>query len=172
MTLLIGIAGHKRSGKTTLANMLAAKHKFYHTSFAAPLRAFICDILDISLQQLEDEKEKPIDWLDGVTPRHMLQTVGTEWGRAMVHPDLWVRSALRRTADHHGTVISDVRFENEAYAIHAAGGKVLRLSYPGVVLADQHVSEKPIPDCLVDAEISNQGTKEDLLVLAESVIGI
>lgn len=153
---LIGIAGFKRAGKDTLARGLCAALELPQDSFAAPLRRFMADLLGWTLEELEARKEDPIPWLDGITPRNMMQTVGTEWGRDMVHGDLWVRSLLQRLAG--GGVISDVRFANEAEAILSAGGCVIRVDRPGAAQGDGHASETPIPDHLVSFRVVNSGS--------------
>lgn len=158
--MLVGIAGAKRAGKDTLARGLCAAFGLPQDSFAAPLRRFIADLLGWTLEELEARKEDPIDWLDGITPRHMMQTAGTEWGRDMVHGELWVRSLLHRLAG--GGIISDVRFPNEARAIRERGGIVIQVNRPGAGQGDAHVSETPLPFDLVDAFITNDSTPEEL----------
>lgn len=158
---LIGIAGPKRAGKDTLAFGLAAVLDMPRDSFAAPLRRFVAELLGWSLDELEARKEDPIPWLDGITPRHMMQTVGTEWGRDMIHGELWVRSLLHRMAG--GGVISDVRFENEAKAILESGGVVIQIDRPGAGQGDAHVSEKPLDSQYISIRITNNGTRGDLL---------
>jgi hypothetical protein len=92
-----------------------------------------------------------------VTPRYILQTMGTEWGRA-VDMNIWVKKALRDIetllsdpeASYERTLgvvarppdgpprppevmlITDVRFRNEALAIKALGGEVWRIQAPNV----------------------------------------
>lgn len=169
--MIIGIAGAKRSGKTTLAELLARRYGLAHISFAAPIRAFVADLLGGTLEQLEEHKESPVAWLDGVTPRHMMQTLGTEWGRDIVHSELWVRAAMRRAEIMGRVVISDVRFPNEAEAIRERGGIILRV-HRGASAAsgDAHRSEMPLPDHLVHAELRNDGSVVDLLALAVDAI--
>ena len=164
---VIGITGKRRSGKTTLAELLATAHGWKHDSFAGPLRAFVANILGISLAELEEVKEQPIDWLGGQTPRFLMQTVGTEWGRRMIHPDLWIKSALRRSAAHDSVVLSDVRFPNEAQLIHDAGGVILRVHRAGELGVGDHASETPLPDDLIDLEVGNDGTPTDMLAQVE-----
>jgi hypothetical protein len=55
--------------------------------------------------------------------------MGTEAGRDVFHPDLWVHTVLRRceNAPWNNYVIADVRFPNEIKAIHDAGGKIIRV---------------------------------------------
>jgi len=163
--LIIGIAGGKRSGKTLLANMLAERYGLLHTSFAAPIREFTANLLGGSLEQLEVEKESPIAWLNGITPREIMQTLGTEWGRMLIAPDLWVRVCMRKVAGAGRAVISDVRFPNEARAIRDAGGHVIRLHRWGGS-TDPHVSELPLDRALVDCEITNDFESPDELLRA------
>ncbi|WP_323162842.1 hypothetical protein [Stenotrophomonas maltophilia] len=154
----IGIAGAKRAGKDTLARELQADLGLPIDSFAAPLRKFVADLAGMggNLDVLEVHKETPIPWLDGVTARQMMQTVGTEWGRQMVHPDLWVRALFARLPA--GGIIPDVRFPNEAEAIRQRGGVVIRVSRPGYGKGDSHASEAPLPGELVDFEVANNAT--------------
>lgn len=155
--MLIGLAGTKRSGKDTVARYLRERHGFAHESFAGPIRRFAADVLGLTADELESCKEEPVGWLDGMTPRKLMQLVGTEGGRDLIHPQLWIRSAMRRASMHThgaGVVLSDVRFPNEAEAIRYSGGKVVRLVGRGVI-GDSHVSEEPLPVRLVDFELRN-----------------
>lgn len=160
--MLIGIAGPKRSGKDTLARGLSKLLDLPVDSFAAPLRKFVADLLNISMVTMEDCKEHPIKWLDGKTPRQIMQLVGTEGCRDLVHPELWLRSLLHRIPQR-GAIISDVRFPNEAQAILARGGVVIELSRPGTGTGDAHISEKPLDDHLVTFRLRNAGTIEELI---------
>jgi hypothetical protein len=160
--MLIGIAGNKQSGKTTLANALSERFGLKHLSFAAPIRAFVCELLGWSEAELEERKEHPIPWLDGTTARHMMQTLGTEWGRNAVHPELWVRRLARQIDDAGGrAVISDLRFRNEAETIIARGGIVIRLHRAHNT--DPHPSEARLPSDLVHCEVGNTGTIGELV---------
>lgn len=159
--LYIGIAGGKRAGKDTLANGLASALALPCDSFAAPLRQFVASILGISLRELDSRKEDAIDWLADLTPRHMMQSAGTEWGRDRVHPELWVRSLFSRLPE--GGLVPDVRFANEAHAIRRRGGVVIRIVRPGQHSGDLHASEQPLPDELIDIEVCNDRTPADLV---------
>lgn len=159
--MLIGIAGRKGSGKTAVANELADRLNLYHTSFGEDLRYIACMLLDLSSGELEREKETPQAWLDGITPRYIMQTLGTEWGRNMIHPQIWtLRTMLRATRNRGlkaGVIISDVRFSNEAQAIRTRGGIVVGLSRETPHSHDAHISENALGANDVDVTVSNNG---------------
>lgn len=160
--MIIGIAGKKQSGKDTAAQVFVARG-FTLDSFAAPIRAFVAHIIGEPIT--EENKEAPIDWIDGKTPRQLMQTVGTEWGRSE-HPEIWVRSLMRRVRPM--AVVPDVRFENEARAIRDAGGIVIHVVRDGLPPRDRHASEQGIQwrDC--DWIIENNGSLEQFLREVES----
>lgn len=165
MTTLIGLTGRARAGKDTVAGILRQHCGFVQLSFAAPMREFICSLLGWSLQDLDRGKETPHPLLDGKTPRFAMQTLGTEWGRNTIANDLWVRvciaAAQRHLAQGTSVVISDVRFDNEASAVAAAGGQVWRIDRPGERIAESaHISEAGTS--LWNRRIPNDGTLDDL----------
>lgn len=167
--MLIGLAGPKRSGKSTLAAGLCESLGLAEDSWAGPIRRFVADTLGWTMDELEARKEAPIHWLGGVTARQMMQTVGTEWGRRMVHGDLWLRSLFMRIPAE-GAVISDCRFPNEAQAILDRGGMVIQLSRPGTGEGDAHASELPLPPELVSVRLVNDGTPAQLIERALAAI--
>lgn len=106
-----------------------------------------------------------VNELGQITARHALQTLGTEWGRAL-DPDLWVNAALRRARElllggAPAAIITDGRFRNEILATHVAGGHVVRIRCPGAGLtgaAATHASEQEqvqIPDSWFDLVLYN-----------------
>lgn len=110
-----------------------------------------------------------------ITPRVFLQRLGTEWGRQRLHPELWVEAwknaTLESASDHCGdmlVVADDCRFENEAAAIRAMGGKVVRIERPGAGSASgfSHASEKGVA---ADITIQNDGPPE---VLRARILGV
>ena len=108
-------------GKTTVASLLT-EHQCM--PFAAPLKRAVWRLLDdLNLEGFRyvyADKEAIIPEL-GVSARHMMQALGTEWGRACIHPDFWVMIARAETQrimnDGGSVVIDDVRFPNEEYHI-------------------------------------------------------
>ena len=154
-------------GKTTVADLLI-EHQ--HVSFAAPLKRAVWRLLDDlglkGFHYVYTDKEAIIPEL-GVSARHMMQTLGTEWGRACVHPDFWVMIARAETqrimADDRSVVIDDVRFPNEAAMIRDLGGELWRIDRPGVSYDGSHESEGGLEDITPDRVLINDGTITQLL---------
>jgi len=155
------------SGKTTVANLLI-EHE--HVSFAASLKRAVFNMLrELGLpgsHYVFTDKEAIIPEL-GVSARHMMQTLGTEWGRACIHPDFWVMiaraKAERIMADGRSVVVDDVRFPNEAAMIRDLGGELWRIDRPGVTYSGDHSSEGGLEDITPDRVIVNDGTITQLL---------
>ena len=141
---LIGICGQMGSGKTTLSNILVNDYDFSELSFAEPLKAALL-AMGVPLRFLhgtQAQKETPLPMLGGRSARYAMQTLGTEWGRETIHPDLWVLLAEHRLQKEPDVqwVVPDVRFPNEVDMIHRNGGTVVRI-VRGPEKAPAHKSE-------------------------------
>jgi hypothetical protein len=84
-------------GKTTVADLFIEHQR---VSFAAPLKRVVWNLLNNlgldGFSYVYIDKESIIPEI-GVSARHMMQTLGTEWGRACIHPDFWVMIARAET---------------------------------------------------------------------------
>jgi hypothetical protein len=171
--MLIGLCGPAGCGKNSVADHLQARYGWIQFGFADPIYAAVSTITGIPVEKLRERstKEKAIEWL-GKSPRELLQTLGTEWGRDTISQDIWITIAMRQVdacqrylRGAGGVALTDVRFANEVEAIKAAGGQIWRVDRRQRCLADdaaQHSSEAGIPDYLVDAVIDNTGTLDAL----------
>ena len=90
--------------------------------------------------------------------RRFLQNLGV--AVRGLDPDVWVRPVFDALAPH--TVISDVRFPNEAEAVLAAGGQLWRVVRPGTAPARGHISDTALSDYPTDRVLDNSGTIDDL----------
>lgn len=172
MAKIIGLTGAAGAGKNTVADILF-RHGFTNFGFADPVYRAVASILGVSQDSLRDRaaKEQPIDWL-GKSPREMLQTLGTEWGRNTIRDDIWIQIAMRQVEKviayqkgQGGVILTDVRFENEAAAIKAAGGTIWKVVRDAACLAAdaaKHSSEAGVPDRLIDEVVENSGSVADL----------
>lgn len=140
--ILIGLTGHKGAGKSAFAAMLAGRVTVDRIHIATPLKNML-RVLGVTDAQLDgDEKETPCDLLNGATPRHAMQTLGTEWGRDLIDLNLWVDQWARAAEQSAAPVVinESVRFHNELDAIKSRGGLIVRICRPGYH-GDNHSSE-------------------------------
>lgn len=173
MIKLIGFAGFAGAGKTTAAKYLGEKHGYIRTSFATPIKDML-QILGLDTAHLSGHlKHTPTVLLGGKTPREAMQTLGTEWGRNLVHPDLWVEQWTDAAREHLGArrrvVVDDVRFENEVRAIEELGGKVLYLATSRYFDPPQavHPSESPpagLHDIVIADDIAEMKAQLDRVI--------
>lgn len=152
---LVGIAGKARSGKTTAAEALEA-HGYHHDSFAAPIREFVAKLCGLTIKELDKVKDTTTEPF-GVTPRVLMQSLGTQWAREH-NPEFWLIALQHRSSCGY-TVISDVRFENEAEFIRSNGGLLIHVQRPSAPIAESgHISERPVEVKQGDALIVNNST--------------
>jgi hypothetical protein len=161
---IVGLSGLARSGKSTAAAHLVSHRGFTRVRFADPLKAMMRS-LGLSHDEIEgNRKELPCEMLLGKSPRHAMQTLGTEWARDCISPDFWVALWWRTASDvldHGGKVVcDDCRFENEVAAIHKIGGRVIQIKRDGAGTASRHVSEGFA--FKADEIVSNNGSVEDM----------
>ncbi len=169
---LIGLYSHAPgSGKTTVAGMigLLSPCAYARLSFAKPLKKIVAGVLDDlgydGWDWVLNHKDTKLLHL-GVTPRQMLQTLGTEWGRNCIHPDLWVdiaqSSARMSFADNCTVIFDDMRFPNETEMIRRCGGELWLVERPDVVYDGDHGSEGALRDIVPDRIVLNDGDRDQL----------
>ena len=98
------------------------------------------------------------------TPRLLLQLLGTECGRNIIHPNVWVNSLFSTYSPTKSNwVVTDIRFPNEADKILELGGTLIRLERPGKVSGSTHESETALDNYKsFDTIIVNDGDITDL----------
>lgn len=155
---VVGLGGLAGSGKSSIALALRSALRERGVggrilSFAEPLKEMLRTLyaeagMPMSRSEfalhLAAAKETPEAILGGRTPRHALQTLGTEWGRDLMSPTLWVAVAARKLDSVDKGVVAifdDVRFPSERDMILGRGGICLHVRRPGVEQAGAHVSE-------------------------------
>lgn len=181
---VIGLVGRAGSGKTLAAQRIIDLHfRCSRYSFALPLKRMVQTLIDHTKprkwpytgRDYTDDpnlKNEPIPFLMGLTARRLMQTLGTEWGREQVHPDLWIELArvkverklgtawFKERPGNIGVVFDDVRFANEAAMIREMGGAIVQITrnVAGTdnPVQDAHVSEQF--DVKPDITLTNNGT--------------
>lgn len=154
---LIGLSGYARSGKDTLAAKLVERYRYRRVSFADKVKELALLLYpDVAAavgdRGWEEAKQQP-------EVRQRLQAIG-EGVRNVLGEDVWVSAALQPLDAL--TVVSDVRYPNEAAAIQARGGLVVRVERPGIGPVNGHVSESAMDNWPFDTYVKNDGTIDDL----------
>lgn len=168
--MIIGLSGYARSGKDTVADHLISTYDFTRHSFAASMKEAMYrlnpivhtdNIGPIRYQALVDVYG--LDTVKETYPevRRLLQVFGTEVGREMFGENFWVDLVLSNLRSFH-TVISDVRFTNEADAIRAKGGQIWRVNRSGVGPVTGHSSEVNLDTYDFDLVINNDSDIDSL----------
>lgn len=158
--IIVGLCGPMRCGKTTAAEYLQTGYAFKRRRFAGPLKDMLRS-LGLTDEEVDGSlKEEPCALLGGKTPRHAMQTLGTEWGRDLIDSGLWTRAWKKSLPQGFDVVVDDVRFPNEVALIKELGGVVVRIERKGTGIVAGHISEAhALP---ADAVIKNDGSIEEL----------
>lgn len=167
---LIALTGLAGSGKDTVADHLVEHHGFFKYSFAYPIKQALNSMFGWTMEMWDDRewKERVIPKF-GKSPRQMAQTLGTEWGRELINPDLCVILAAQNALEHSKVVIPDCRFDNEAKMVRNEKGKILNIVRPGTHQMS-HSSEAGVNKLYIDLNIPNNGTIEQLLTRVDVAI--
>lgn len=137
MPPVIGLIGASGAGKSTVAKALAAQG---YTII--PMSCVLKDMLralgfsDDDLEGDQAYRLTPQRRLGGMSPREVAQSLGTQWARNSVHPDLLVnavevhiRAAL---AAGCRVAIDGMRFPNEWRMVERLHGQLWCVYRPGV----------------------------------------
>ena len=173
--MILGLTGKIGSGKTEIAKYLGEQYGFTRLSFATPLKIACYGIFDLSQEQMFGDLKEVIDTRWNLTPRFIMQQMGTEVCRA-IHPNTWVMHLERNlkllseeleiSIIDLNVVIDDVRFTNEADMLLDKGAiimKVIRSSYEETQSAfEEHISEWEQDSIQVNHLFLNNGDLDDL----------
>jgi hypothetical protein len=169
--------------------------------FAGKLKLIASILTGATLEQLEDQdfkkQEMGPEW--GITYRELLQKVGTEAMRNVIHENVWVNALF---ADYNATgynytgcenkviqgeweypnwIITDMRFPNEMEAVKAKGGITIRVNRPYSTTGGNgipatfsqtqfHPSETALDNHEFDYVIDNNGTISDLIDKVKNIL--
>jgi hypothetical protein len=155
--LFIGLCGKKGSGKSYVAENMRDLRGAKITRFADTLKDMM-RVMGFNEGQINGNlKEVACDMLNGKTPRYAMQTLGTEWGRNLLHENIWVDMLVAKANKETGiVVVDDVRFPNEIKAIRENGGVVAWVERVSVYEGDdEHASETSVSAADCDVWIDN-----------------
>lgn len=148
MTKVIGICGLIGSGKGTAADYLHQQYQFEKVSFADRLKDGVSAMFGWPRDLLEGDTPESREWREtpdpfwteesknfpigkkygDITPRLVLQLVGTECMRNGLHEDIWTLLVKQQCDQFRekgvSVVIPDTRFSNEIDLIKRLGGEI------------------------------------------------
>lgn len=171
---LVGVSYAARVGKDTAADALVRDLQYTKFSFAGELKELALLINPRVLQTPGTQNvnighdrlahivhmhgwENAKDRIPEV--RQQLENIGMAV-RKRFGEDFWANLVLERARLHDRAVISDVRFVNEAEAIKALGGKLVKITRPGHSPRQFETELEEWTDW--DGELDNSGSIVDL----------
>lgn len=162
--MIIGLAGGKGCGKSTVAKIINKLHDYEIISFATPIKEML-RVLGLGDAELHDPviKEIPLDEY-GKSPREIMQLLGTEFGRNMIDGNIWITALRKQLRPDRNYVIDDVRFNNEARFVRERGA-VIHVERERDIEGDTHISEAGIDEDFIDATVKNVSCYESDLEL-------
>ena len=139
---LMCVCGFEGSGKNAVSSILEKQYGFFVCSFADNLKKAIAAIFGWEYEMLLGITDASRFWreqvdeywsdelsMPGLTPRKVLQLVGTDVMRVHFHDSIWIKSLKKKVVtllnQGHSVVITDCRFTNEAHLVKSMGGKVV-----------------------------------------------
>ena len=110
-----------------------------------------------------------------MTPRKMLQQVGTDLFRNQLHPNTWINATFANYQDNNW-IITDMRFPNELEAIKQRNGITIRINRGLVertgkmIQEPEHISENSLDKAEFDYVIENNDTIEELIEQVKKIL--
>ena len=161
---LIGLVGHKQSGKDSVYGCISkfdasylTKCKCLRFAFADKLKAEVAELLGTTVEKLEAQKSHPL-------VRHIFQWYGVfkreqdinYWIKQL---DIAIESYKKLTVQCVNVFVTDVRFRNEADYIKSNGGLLWRIRNQAAdSVWDTHASEMEIEMIECDNFIHNDSS--------------
>ena len=191
--LVIQLLGQARSGKDWTASQLKAYFESQGKSveimsYAAPMKRIAATLFDITLEQLDNYKNHPLEYVIDITQlsefkvpvdihntdfRRFLQLLGNDAIKPEFGEDVWAKLAKanidKSTADI--IIIPDCRFTVE---LNEVGGTTVRIVNNSLPPPMNHPSELELLDYEADYSLDNTDhslTSEHIEIIAEMIKG-
>lgn len=168
---LLGLGYRARAGKDTVAAMIRedAGIPVYVFAFADILKRAAMEIFGLGEEDVYGDRKMEIHPYWGVTPREILQRMGTDAMRNHFADNVWIAAIQRKISqavdELEGRpgifIITDVRFPNEGDIVREWGGMCVHVHRPSLG-PGTHESETAMDGYDWDYTIENDGTLEDL----------
>ena len=144
--VLLSVCGFQGVGKDTFANYLVENYGFVKFSFASATKDILATIFGWERNMLEGDTVKSrkfretidIWWseklsIPGLTPRKVLQIIGTDLFRNQFNNNIWVACIEKKILSHLESfpscniIISDCRFPNEITMLKNLGFRLIHI---------------------------------------------
>lgn len=123
---VILLCGFKRCGKDTFANYISQCYNYTHLKISQKLKKTLQILFDFNHEQIEGDEKDTLDKQWDITPRQVMQFVGTEIFQHQIQKlipninrDFWIKSisneieSIYKESPNQNIVISDLRFIHE-----------------------------------------------------------
>lgn len=188
LSKLVGIGGLLASGKDAVSDYLVEHHGWTKLGMSDALNdalLVINPLIPVRVGHASghwrySDLYAEVGYVEAKTNpevRRLLQMLGTEVGREMIHQDVWTDIMTRKISIARTTsnvIVTGIRFENEVGLIGALGGDLWWVDRPGMRPPENtgaHSSETSISQRNFDLLIPNTGTLDDLYMTVEQAIG-
>jgi hypothetical protein len=178
--MLIGITGKIGSGKTTAANYLVSSCGFTEYTMAEPIKQ-IGTVFGFTHNQLYGTQKEKLEihphW--GVSGREFLQKIGTDMFRDLlpqvipnmkISKSVWCDIFRLKYNGQAPTVVSDIRFADEAQTIRDLGGVIIRIVRDEGYACSEHISETGQSEITHDFLINNNSDTKSLYSSIDSIL--
>jgi hypothetical protein len=173
---IIAICGYNRSGKDTIANYLEKNYNYKHLKITYKLKECIKLLFDLTDNDLELDKKEDINKKWKVSPRHMMQFIGTDIFQYKIQELLpgidkkfWINTFLNdplvsklKKNDKFNIVISDLRFIHEYEELKKLNIPILILKVinDNIIIDENislHISNIEFLNIPINYQINNSG---------------
>ena len=173
---IIAICGYNRSGKDTIANYLEKNYNYKHLKITYKLKECIKLLFDLTDNDLELNKKEEINDKWKVSPRHMMQFIGTDIFQYKIQELLpgidkkfWINTFLNdplvsklKKNDKFNIVISDLRFIHEYEELKKLNIPILILKVinDNIIIDENislHISNIEFLNIPINYQINNSG---------------
>ena len=174
---IIALCGFKGCGKDFVANYISETYNYEHLKISTKLKEVSKTLFDINDEQIEGNKKETIDERWNITPRQMLQFVGTDMFQYKLQElipecerNFWIQAFVNgiKAKNAKDIVISDMRFLHEYIYLkkHLPTYEliVIRIDNSTKINAyniqDTHISETEYKRIPIDFQITNNMTRD------------
>ena len=177
MTQIIAFTGPAGCGKDLVTEIMTSQMlrrdpsvSIRSLSFAAPIKLAVACILNCDVDDFNDRSFKEGSLLEShgldTSPRQMMQLLGAEYGRQMIDPEIWIKTAHNTFMDACNAradfvFVTDLRYANEQAWVLEHGGIVIHVDRQFAAPVATHASENGLTD-LPCFSIDNNGSLADL----------